>query len=270
MLQEINNAANFLRSKIQNQPSVGIVLGSGLGGLADKIEAELELNYSDIPNFPISTVEGHAGKLIFGKLGGKNVVAMQGRFHFYEGYGMNKVVFPIRVMKQLGIKHLLLSNACGGVNETYEIGDLMIINDHINLFGDNPLMGSNIDELGTRFPDMSEAYDKSMIAKAHKIATQNDIKVQEGVYAGVSGPCLETPAEYKYVRVIGADVVGMSTVPEVIAARHMGIPCFACSIISDLGVEGKIVEVTHTDVQEVANNAEPLMTTIFTELIRSL
>jgi len=270
MLQEINNTANFLRSKIQNQPSVGIVLGSGLGGLVDKIEAELELNYSDIPNFPISTVEGHAGKLIFGKLGGKNVVAMQGRFHFYEGYGMNKVVFPIRVMKQLGIKHLLLSNACGGVNETYEIGDLMIINDHINLFGDNPLMGSNIDELGTRFPDMSEAYDKSMIAEAHKIAIQNDIKVQEGVYAGVSGPCLETPAEYKYVRVIGADVVGMSTVPEVIAARHMGIPCFACSIISDLGVEGKIVEVTHNDVQQVANNAEPLMTKIFTELIRSL
>ena len=166
MLQEINKTAEFLNRKIQHQPAVGIILGSGLGGLADKIEAELELDYSDIPNFPISTVEGHAGKLIFGKLGGKNVVAMQGRFHYYEGYGMNKVVFPIRVMKQLGIKHLLLSNACGGVNETYEIGDIMILNDHINLFGDNPLMGPNINELGTRFPDMSEAYDKSLIGES--------------------------------------------------------------------------------------------------------
>ncbi len=270
MLQEINSTADFLKSKLTSLPEIGIVLGSGLGGLANKIEAEVAFDYSEIPNFPVSTVEGHAGKLIFGKLGGKNVVAMQGRFHYYEGYGMNKVVFPIRVMKQLGISHLLLSNACGGVNETYEIGDIMIINDHINLFGDNPLMGPNVDELGTRFPDMSEAYEKSMISKAHAIAKHNGINVQEGVYAGVSGPCLETPAEYKYVRIIGADVVGMSTVPEVIAARHMGIPCFACSIISDLGVEGKIVEVTHTDVQEVAVKAEPLMTTIFTELIKEL
>ncbi len=270
MLQEINNTANFLKSKINQAPEVGIVLGSGLGALADKIEVEFSLEYSDIPNFPVSTVEGHAGKLIFGKLGGKQVVAMQGRFHYYEGYGMDKVVFPIRAMKYLGIKTLMLSNACGGVNETYEIGDIMIINDHINLFGNNPLMGPNIDELGPRFPDMSEAYDKSLIAKAQNIAKEQGIKVQEGVYAGVSGPCLETPAEYKYAKIIGADVIGMSTVPEVIAARHMGVPCFACSIISDLGVEGKIVEVTHTDVQEVANRVEPKMTAIFTELISQL
>lgn len=270
MLQEINNTADFLKQQLNHLPQVGIVLGSGLGALADQIAADLVLDYSEIPGFPVSTVEGHAGKLIFGRLGGKYVVAMQGRFHYYEGYGMNKVVFPIRVMKMLGIEYLLLSNACGGVNETYEIGDLMLLTDHINLFGDNPLMGPNMDELGPRFPDMSEAYDKALLQKATAVAEEKGIKVQQGVYAGVSGPCLETPAEYKYIRIIGADVVGMSTVPEVIAARHMGIPCFACSIVSDLGVEGKIVEVTHTHVQEVANKAEPLMTQLFTGLIERL
>ncbi len=270
MLQEINTTTDFLLSKIQVKPEIGIVLGSGLGGLADKIEKTLSLSYSEIPNFPISTVEGHAGNLIFGQLGGKQVVAMQGRFHYYEGYGMDKVVFPIRVMKQVGIRALLLSNACGGVNESFDIGDIMVINDHINLFGDNPLMGPNIDELGTRFPDMSEAYNKGFIRKAKFFAESNEITLREGVYAGVSGPCLETPAEYKYIRTIGADAVGMSTVPEVIAARHMGIPCFACSIISDLGVEGKIVEVTHEDVQEAANKAEPIMSKIFTHLIGAI
>jgi purine-nucleoside phosphorylase len=245
-------------------------LGTGLAGLGSEITPECILEYTDIPNFPVSTVEGHHGRLIIGHLGDKPVIAMQGRFHFYEGYGMAEVVFPVRVFFKMGIKNLFVSNASGGVNPDFEIGDLMILNDHINLFPTNPLIGPNINELGTRFPDMSETYDKKLISKAFEIGQTNDIKLQQGVYAGLTGPCLETPAEYLYIRHIGGDAVGMSTVPEVIAARHMGMKCFAMSIITDLGVPGKIVKVTHADVQRVAEVAEPKMTFIMKSLINQL
>ncbi|MCI5055630.1 MAG: purine-nucleoside phosphorylase [Flavobacteriales bacterium] len=270
MLETIKKTADAIKSRVNFTPEVGIILGTGLGGLVKEIETEHAIPYEEIENFPVSTVEGHSGKLIFGKLGGKNVVAMQGRFHFYEGYSMQELVFPVRVMKFLGVKTMIVSNASGGVNPDFEIGDIMLISDHINLFPTNPLMGQNINELGPRFPDMSEAYDKKLLARVEQIASDNDISVQKGVYVGLSGPCLETPAEYGYVRAIGGDTVGMSTVPEVIAARHMGIPCFAVSIITDLGVPGKIVEVTHEDVQRVAEAAEPNMTTLVKGLISSL
>jgi len=270
MLKEIQEATNYIKSKISSSPEAGIIMGSGLGGLADKIEIECIIDYSDIPHFPLTTVEGHAGKLIVGTLGGKTIVAMAGRFHYYEGYTMNQVVLPIRVMKFLGIETLFLSNASGGVNPEFEIGDIMIQNDHINLFGDNPLMGPNLDDLGPRFPDMSEPYSLSLIKMAFDIGKEKGYNLQKGIYAGVSGPCLETPAEYQYVRNIGADAVGMSTVPEVIAARHMDIPCFAMSVISDLGVPGKIVEVTHEDVQAAASKSEPIMTDIITRMLEKL
>lgn len=270
MLKEIQEATNYIKSKISSSPEAGIIMGSGLGGLADKIEIECIIDYSDIPHFPLSTVEGHAGKLIVGKLGGKTIVAMAGRFHYYEGYTMNQVVLPIRVMKFLGIETLFLSNASGGVNPEFEIGDIMIQNDHINLFGDNPLMGPNLDDLGPRFPDMSEPYSLFLIKMAFDIGKERGYNLQKGIYAGVSGPCLETPAEYQYIRNIGADAVGMSTVPEVIAARHMDIPCFAMSVISDLGVPGKIVEVTHEDVQAAASKSEPIMTDIITRMLEKL
>jgi len=270
MLDKIKETVDYISSKTQIKPQVGIILGTGLGGLVKEIEIVDVLPYESIPNFPVSTVEGHSGKLIFGTLGGKNVIAMQGRFHYYEGYDMKQVTFPVRVMKFLGIEKLFVSNASGGVNPDFEIGDLMILNDHINLFPTNPLIGTNIKELGPRFPDMSDVYDKSLIEKAKAIATQHNIRTLEGAYAGVSGPCLETPAEYKYIYNIGADAVGMSTVPEVIVARHMAIPCFAISIITDLGVPGKIVKVTHEDVQNVAEKAEPKMTLIMKELISSI
>lgn len=270
MLREIKSTTENIRSKTNNfEPAVGIILGTGLGGLVKEIKIEHTLPYEDIPNFPVSTVEGHSGKLIFGVLGGKKVMAMQGRFHYYEGYGMQQVTFPVRVMKFLGIKTLFVSNASGGVNPEFEIGEIMIINDHINLFP-NPLIGKNVNELGPRFPDMSAPYDKSLIAKAREIALRNNIHVSEGVYVGLTGPTLETPAEYKYVRIIGGDAVGMSTVPEVIVARHMGIPCFAISICTDLGVPGKIVETTHEDVQRVAAIQEPKMTLIMKTLIAEL
>lgn len=271
MYDRIQSTANYIKEKTNNfLPSTGIILGTGLGGLVKEIEAEYVLAYETIPDFPVSTVEGHSGKLIFGKLSGKNVVAMQGRFHFYEGYSMKEVVFPVRVMKLLGIERLFVSNASGGVNPAYEIGDLMILSDHINLFPGNPLIGPNDKRFGPRFPDMSEPYDHAMIALAKKIAREQSIKVQEGVYVGLSGPTFETPAEYKYVRVIGGDTVGMSTVPEVIAARHMGIPVFAMSVITDLGVPGKIVEVTHEDVQKVAEIAEKKMTQLMKEMVSRL
>lgn len=270
MLDQIKNTAEFIQNKINFSPEIGIILGTGLGGLVHEINIKHTIAYEEIPNFPVSTVEGHSGKLIFGEIGGKNVVAMQGRFHFYEGYTMQQVAFPVRVMKFLGIKTLFVSNASGGVNPHFEIGDLMIINDHINFFPSNPLIGKNEKELGPRFPDMSEAYNKKIIAKAKNVAAKNNIKVQEGVYLGLSGPTFETPAEYRMVFRLGADAVGMSTVPEVIAARHMNIPCFAISIITDLGVEGKIVEVTHEEVQHVAAQAEKKMTLIMKELMKEL
>jgi purine-nucleoside phosphorylase len=270
MLETIKATAKHLKELTNYEPEIGIILGTGLGGLVNEIDTDFAIPYGDIPDFPVSTVEGHSGQLIFGKLGGKQIVAMQGRFHFYEGYHMNTVVFPVRVMKMLGVQTLLVSNASGGVNPDYEIGEIMILNDHINLFPTNPLIGPNMDELGPRFPDMSEPYSRKLIAKAHEIAKKHGIRVAEGSYAGLTGPTLETPAEYAYVRNIGADAVGMSTVPEVIAAKHMGMDCFGVSIISDLGVPGKIVEVTHEMVQEVAAAAEPKMTIIMTELIESL
>lgn len=267
MLKKIIETTEYIHDQVPIQPEIGIVLGTGLGGLAKEIKVEHSLDYASIPNFPVSTVESHSGKLLFGALGGKNVVAMQGRFHYYEGYSMQEVTFPIRVMKMLGIKKLFLSNASGGVNPDFEVGEIMVIDDHINLFPSNPLIGPNIEELGNRFPDMSEAYDKEMVDLAMKIAQEKGIKVSKGVYAGLTGPTLETPAEYKYVRIIGADTVGMSTVPEVIVARHMDIPCFAISIITDLGVEGKIEKVTVEKVIAVAKEKEPLMTDVMKELI---
>ena len=251
MLEKIKQTTNFIKQHVSFNPEIGIILGTGLGQLAEKITIEHSLEYSEIPNFPVSTVEGHQGKLIFGTLGGKKVVALQGRFHYYEGYSMDEVTFPVRVLKFLGISYLLVSNASGGLNPAYKIGDLMVITDHINLFPTNPLIGKNINELGPRFPDMSEAYNKKMIAEAKEIAEDKGISLQYGVYAGVSGPTFETPAEYKYIRTIGADAVGMSTVPEIIIARHMDIPCFGMSVITDVGVEGQIVEVSHEEVQEV-------------------
>ncbi len=270
MLENLNETVDFIKNKIGVQPEVGIILGTGLGGLVNEIEIIHEIPYGEIPHFPVSTVQGHSGKLIAGKLGGKTVLAMQGRFHFYEGYSMQQITFPVRVMAKLGIKALFLSNAAGGTNASFDIGEIMLINDHINLFPSNPLIGKNDDSLGPRFPDMSQAYDKVLLKKAKEIAAKNSIKVAEGVYAGLSGPCFETPAEYRMIGRMGADAVGMSTVPEVIVARHMDIPCFAVSIITDLGVDGKIIEVTHEEVQVIAKEAEPKMTLIIKELLSSL
>ena len=270
LLTQMKEAVDFINTKTQVNPSIGIILGTGLGGLVKEIEIIDEIAYQDIPHFPVSTVESHSGKLIFGKLGGKSVVAMQGRFHYYEGYTMQQVTFPVRVMKSLGIERLFVSNASGGVNPDFEVGEIMILNDHINLFPAHPLIGKNYPELGPRFPDMSDPYDESMIALARMIAAENNIKISVGTYAALTGPTLETPAEYKYVRVIGADAVGMSTVPEVIVARHMEIPCFAISIITDLGVPGKIKKVSVEDVIAVASRQEPKMTLIMSELIARL
>jgi purine-nucleoside phosphorylase len=267
MLATINEAVKYLENRTTIRPTVGIILGTGLGGLVNEIEVVDEVSYEHIPHFPVSTVESHSGKLIFGKLGGKDVVAMQGRFHFYEGYSFEQVVFPVRVMRQLGIERLVVSNASGGVNPDYEVGEIMILNDHINFFPGNPLIGKNFDDLGPRFPDMSDVYDARMIGLAQEIASEQNIRVATGVYLGLTGPTLETPAEYRMVRILGADAVGMSTVPEIIAARHMEIPCFAISIITDLGVPGKIKKVSVADVIEVASRQEPKMTTIIKELI---
>lgn len=266
MLEKIQETAAFLKSKMHTQPETAIILGTGLGSLVNEITDKYEINYQDIPNFPVSTVEGHSGMLIFGKLGDKDILAMQGRFHYYEGYNMKEVTFPVRVMHELGIKTLFVSNASGGMSPDFEVGDLMIITDHINFFPEHPLRGKNI-PYGPRFPDMSEAYNKELIRKADQIAAEKGIKVQHGIYIGVQGPTYETPAEYKMFRILGADAVGMSTVPEVIVANHCGIKVFGISVITDLGVEGKIIEITHEDVQKAADAAQPLMTTIMRELI---
>lgn len=268
MLEKIKETAAFLQSVMKTKPETAIILGTGLGSLVNEITEKYEVQYKDIPNFPLSTVEGHSGKLIFGKLGDKEIMAMQGRFHYYEGYSMKEVTFPVRVMRELGIKTLFVSNAAGGMNPEFEIGDLMIITDHINTFPEHPLRGRNID-YGPRFPDMSEAYSRDLIAQAKAIAAEKGIRVVEGVYVGLSGPTFETPAEYRYYRIIGGDAVGMSTVPEVIVAKHCGIRVFGMSVITDLGVEGKIVEVTHEEVQAAADKAQPLMTEIMRTLINS-
>ncbi len=271
MIEKIKATADFLKQKTACRPKVGIILGSGLGALVDSIDISHSLPYSEIPNFPVSTVEGHSGKLIFGTLQGKEIVAMQGRFHYYEGYSMQEVTFPVRVLKLMGISHLFLSNAAGGLNPSFDVGDLMIIKDHINMFPENPLRGKNLDELGTRFPEMSEPFNKQLIAKAKKIAKENQIKYQTGVYVGSAGPTLETPAEYRMFRILGADSTGMSTVPEVIVARHMGIECFGISVITNLAVSDDTDKgTTHDEVQNAAGEAQPKMTLIFKELIKTL
>jgi purine-nucleoside phosphorylase len=270
MLDQIKETTDFINARVTEKPQFGIILGTGLGGLVDEIEITHTLNYRGIPNFPVSTVESHAGKLIFGKLGGKNIVAMQGRFHYYEGYNMKEITFPVRVIKSLGVEKLFVSNACGGLNPDYKVTDLMVLNDHINLLPEHPLRGRNVEELGPRFPDMSAPYDAKLIDKALAIAKANNISCHEGVYAAVQGPTLETKAEYRYIRTIGADVVGMSTVPEIIVARHMGIPCFAISVITDMGIPELVKVVSLEDVINAAKKAEPNMTLIIKELIRSL
>jgi purine-nucleoside phosphorylase len=269
MLEKINEITGFLRDKGFTNPVAGIILGTGLGGLSAGIENRIEIDYESIPGFPVSTVDGHEGKLIYGELGGKKVVAMKGRFHYYEGYGPEILALPVRVLKYLGIETLFLSNAAGGVNPSFRIGDIMVIEDHINLLA-NPLIGRNDDRIGIRFPDMGKTYDKDLIDKAFKIANRNNISLQKGVYLATSGPTFETPAEYRYFRIIGADAVGMSTTPEVIVARHMNLKCFAISIITDLGVEGRIEYITHEMVQSEAAKAEEKITILITELISSL
>lgn len=268
--EQILQAVEFIQDQFSFKPQVGIILGTGLGKLIDDIHIEYEIDYKDIPHFPISTVESHTGRLIFGEIEGKKVVAMKGRFHYYEGYDMREVTLPVRVMKHLGVEYLCVSNAAGGLNPNYKIGEVMIINDHIDLFPENPLRGKNMDELGVRFPDMSEPYDVKLIALAREIAKENNIVAHEGSYAGVQGPNLETKAEYKYLRTIGADTVGMSTVPEVIVARHMNLPVFAISAITDLCSPGNIKKVSIAEVLVAAAIAEPGMSLIIKKLIGKL
>ena len=266
-LEKIQETAGFIKEKVGKMPETAVILGTGLGDLVNHIEISAELDYHNIPNFPVSTVEGHSGKLIFGNLGGKYIMAMQGRFHYYEGYDMKQVTFPVRVMKALGVETLFVSNAAGGMNKEFKVGDVMIITDHINLFPENPLRGHNFDELGPRFPAMTEAYSNALINMADDIAREQDIRLMHGVYVGTPGPTFETPAEYEYFRVIGGDAVGMSTVPEVIVANHAGMRVFGVSVITDLG--GKdIKEVpTHEEVQKAAVKAQPVMTTIIKEML---
>jgi len=267
---KINEATEFIKKIYSQQPSVGIVLGSGLASFTKEIKIEKEIPYGDIPHFPVSTVEGHSGKLIFGELGGKKVVAMAGRFHYYEGYSSEQIVFPIRVMKYLGIDTLLLSNAAGGVNPEFKVGDLMIITDHISQLAPNPLIGKNYKELGPRFPDMSEPYKKSLIQKAKDIAAEKNIKLREGVYVAVTGPTFETRAEYRMIHTLGGDVVGMSTVQEVITAVHMGLPVFAMSVVTDVGIREEENVITHEEVLQAAKDAEPAFAALFCELIAQL
>lgn len=270
MLEKIQETTAFIKSKVDKVPNMAIILGTGLGDLVKEIDIESEISYKDIPNFPVSTVEGHSGKLIFGKLGGKPIIAMQGRFHYYEGYNMKEVTFPIRVFQDLGIEYLFVSNAAGGMNGSFDIGDIMLINDHINGFPEHPLRGKNDERLGVRFPDMSNAYDKDLRLLAREVASDLDIKLQHGVYVGTQGPTFETPAEYNYFRIMGADAVGMSTVPEVIVAAHAKMKVMAFSIITDIGIIGKIVEVSHEEVQEAAKIAQPKMAAIIREVIKRI
>lgn len=268
--KQIDEAVNFIRKHTSMTPAVGVVLGTGLGELAKEIEQENVLSYENIPHFPISTVESHEGKLIFGKITNIPVMAMQGRFHYYEGYTMQQITFPIRVMKFLGVKTLVISNACGGMNPLFHKGDLMIMDDHINLIGDNPLIGVNDDELGPRFPDMSEPYSKRLIDIAEKIALEEKIKIQKGVYVAVAGPNLETRAEYRFLRNIGADVVGMSTIPEVIVARHMNFEVFGISVITDECFPDALEPASVPDIIKTANNAQPFLTLLMKKLIERL
>lgn len=266
-LEKIKETADYIRKEVGTLPKIGVILGTGLGDLVNHIEIVKEIDYHVIPNFPVSTVEGHSGKLIFGNLGGKYIMAMQGRFHYYEGYDMKEVTFPVRVMKEIGVETLFVSNAAGGMNKEFKVGDVMVITDHINLFPENPLRGKNYNELGPRFPAMTEAYSLALVNMADDIAREQGIRLMHGVYVGTPGPTFETPAEYEYFRIIGGDAVGMSTVPEVIVANHAGIKVFGVSVITDLG--GKdIKEVpTHEEVQKAAVKAQPVMTTVIKEML---
>jgi len=266
MLAAIKEAVSFIKDKIEETPETAIILGTGLGSIVEHIDVDCVIDYENIPHFPVSTVEGHAGKLISGMLGKKRVLVMQGRFHFYEGYTMQEVTFPIRVMKFLDIKTLIVSNAAGGMNPEFKIGDIMVINDHINLMP-NPLLGKHDPELGERFPDMSQTYNPNLLQKAQITARDIGVDIQEGCYVGVTGPTLETPKEYEYLRIIGGDAVGMSTVPEVITAHQMGIHVFAVSVITDLGVPGKIKKLTHKDVIEAAEKTAPKLTSLIIKMI---
>ncbi len=266
MYEKIQATATWLKEKMPSNPTTAIILGTGLGRLAEEIEISLAIEYKDIPNFPISTVEGHSGQFIFGKLGGVDIIAMKGRFHYYEGYSMKEVTFPIRVMYELGIRTLFVSNAAGGMNPGFKIGDLMVITDHINFFPEHPLRGKNY-PTGPRFPDMHETYDPALIKLAGQIAREKKIRLQYGVYVGVQGPTFETPAEYRMYRILGGDTVGMSTVPEVIVAHHCGIRTFGISVVTDLGGFDNPVEVSHEEVQEAADKAQPIMTEIMREMI---
>ncbi len=268
--KHIAEAYEFINGKIKNRPQVGIILGTGLGGLVKEINIDLEIPYQTIPHFPVSTVESHEGKLIFGELGGKQVMAMQGRFHYYEGYSMQQITFPLRIMKKLDINTLLISNASGGMNPLFRKGDLMIIEDHINLLGTNPLIGQNLDEFGPRFPDMSEPYSKRLIALAEEVALENKIKVQKGVFIAVPGPSLETRAEYRFLRAAGADVVGMSTVPEVIVANHQNMEVLGISVITDECFPEALEPVNVEEIIRVAAQTEPKLTLIMREVVQRL
>lgn len=265
---QIIEAAEYLKSNVPNyEVGTGVILGTGLGGLINDVEIDHKVSYEDIPHFPTSTVESHSGNLIFGKLNGTKVIVMQGRFHYYEGYSMQQIVSPVRVMKLLGIKNLFVSNAAGGLNPSYDVSDLMIIHDHISLLPDNPLIGKNMDELGPRFPDMSEPYNFGVVEEAMNYALEKGIKLHKGVYVSVPGPNLETRAEYKYLRLIGADVVGMSTIPEIIAARHMGLKCCAISVVTDMCVPDLLEEASLEKILSAAAKAEPNLTKLIGYLV---
>jgi purine-nucleoside phosphorylase len=267
MWKKLTESTDYVLSRTKIRPCAGIVLGTGLGGLVDEIKITDIIPYEEIPNFPVTTVEGHHGNLIFGHLADMPVVAMQGRFHYYEGYTMAETVFPLRVMRLTGIRQVFLSNAAGGINPDYSVGDLMVIRDHINFFPDSPLRGKNIEELGTRFPDMTEPYDRKLIGMAHDIAAGMQLRLREGVYLGNPGPSFETPAEYTHYRIIGADVIGMSTIPEVLAARHMSLPVFAVSVVTNVAVPGHFSENTHEDVQVAANKASASLAMLFKGMV---
>jgi len=270
LISKINETLEVIKKITNEEYPFGIILGTGLGGLAKDIDVQYEIEYEDLPHFPLSTVESHHGKLIFGKIGDKNVVAMQGRFHFYEGYSMKQITYPVRVMKFLGVKTLLVSNACGGMNPIYTRGEIMLMVDHINLLGDNPLIGVNEDELGPRFPDMSEPYDLELIKIAEEVALENKIKVQKGIYVAVPGPNLETKAEYRFLRTIGADVVGMSTIPENIVANHMGLKVLGISIVTDECFPDSLKPVNVEEIISTAMKAEPKMTLIMKEVVKRI
>lgn len=267
MWDKVQETVKYITQKTNFKPHYGVILGSGLGGFVKDIDIEHSLPYNEIPNFPVSTVIGHGGKLIFGKIGEVNVVAMQGRFHYYEGYNMQEVTFPVRVMKYLGAKKLIVSNASGGVNPSYKVADIVLIHDHINFFPEHPLRGKNDDRFGPRFVNMNEAYSKQMISTAKGIAADLGIEVKDGIYLGLQGPTFETMAEYRMVKIVGADCVGMSTVPEIIVARHMDMECFGLSVITDMGDEQGIEMVSHDEVLEAAKKAEPNVRALIRELV---